>query len=166
MTQLLDYVFEEESFQYWLSAMDESLDALFSEFPGAIRAKLDFSVCSLKVLEESILDRIGTLDEGLGESDRSFLDGASRYVGETIRRILGGKWVIDLSDSESVNFGKPVVSDSQGRVSDTCPLLLVTASLDRRTGEYIFSVVSHLQERSKDGFSDLLAIRDRLGISS
>lgn len=61
----------------------------------------------------------------------------ARYVGQVFRKKLGGKWTIDYSDKKNAFYGLPQLVGMNGQRTQICPLTLVTASTDRRTGSFI-----------------------------
>ena len=64
------------------------------------------------------------------------IDGLARYVGETFRQCLGGKWEIRLDDTHYVYYGIPQLKGLGGRQFVVCPATLVTAAIDRRRGDF------------------------------
>jgi hypothetical protein len=53
-------------------------------------------------------------------------------------------WDIELDNEDRVFYRLPVIRFADG--AEACPLALVTASLDRRTGQYLRTVVENYQE--------------------
>jgi hypothetical protein len=130
-----DYNFEE-----WLMSMDDKLGQLTRELPREVIGNLDYSPNSLAVLEGWLLSSYSS-PEMLMESDKHFLDRVACYVGECFRKNLGGKWMVDNSDPESAYYGLPVVR-TEGMPAH-CPLPMVTAALDRRTGIEMKSILEN-----------------------
>lgn len=122
-----------DDFDAWLVAMDDKLEQLMDELPVEVSEALDYSPASLSVLEGWLLQNFATM-EAVVEKDRYLLDRLSCYVGETYRRALGGQWTVDFSDPDNVFCGLPILVNDVG--GHRCPLTLVTASLDRRRGNY------------------------------
>jgi hypothetical protein len=58
--------------------------------------------------------------------------------------IDGAVWDIDLTDEDDVYYRLPVVRIPGGPTE--APLSLATAALDRRTGDYLRTVVQHLAD--------------------
>ena len=152
-----------ELFQYWLAEMDDALDRIIAGVPVNEKDLLDYSLDSLTVLESYLLHEIGSFKQDADENERAVVDGCARYLGETIRRTIGGEWWLAIDDPDNVNFGMPVVGGFANDVPPICPFYVVTASLDRRTGLYLSSVVSNIKMRVDSGFSDLLAMKRKLG---
>lgn len=126
-----------DHFETWLASMDFYLDALKAEVPF----DLDYSVESLKPLEAWLLERYPDLDAARADM-AGMINNAGCYVGEVIRKAGGGKWRLD-EDGKSAFFGLPVLV-GVGTGHETCPVTLVSASTDRRRGDYLFSVARHL----------------------
>jgi hypothetical protein len=137
----------ERHFEAWLANMDEALREFTDSFPVEIRDKLDYSIESIDVLEQWLMRRYNTNKEAIGDVDSTALDRVARYVGETIRRSTGSQWVIDLKDDSKVFFGVPFLTGGTVSGERICPLALTTASLDRRTGHFISTVVRNLPQR-------------------
>jgi len=155
---------KEERFQYWLADMDDALERFVALLPQDDRIRFDFSVESLSILEEYLLGEFDSFDVNASQDRRLMLDGASRYLGETVRRLTGGRWWLELRDPEQANFGMPVLGGFANEVPPICPFFVVTASIDRRTGSHIQSVVAHLRSRVEDGYQDLMEMKKRLGV--
>lgn len=134
-----------DDFEYWLFAMDDKLALLFGSLPVEVSEKLDYSVGSLTLLEKWLLNLYPSVGDALKETEKDTLDQLSRYVGETIRKNLGGIWNIDLTNRKNVYFGIPVVE--QKGVWSECPVSMVTAAADRRKGDYIESIVNSMIRR-------------------
>ncbi|NEX92902.1 hypothetical protein G3573_08980 [Caulobacter sp. 17J65-9] len=120
--------------------MDGALARFLDGLPGELRAKLDFTPESFEALEGWALSRYASLAEARAPSEAATLDGASRYVGQVFRKSLGGRWFIDHRDPKNAFYGLPQLEGLKGQVAQICPLTLVTASLDRRTGTFISTV--------------------------
>jgi hypothetical protein len=125
----------------WLADMDDALNALLAEVPKPLAAYLDYSIDSLLPLESWILQRFETFDKAIRREAIPTIDRLGRYVGETIRKSIGGDWEIRTDDPDYAYHGMPQVS-GRGLTAAECPQTLVTAATDRRTGRYIFGVVS------------------------
>ena len=71
----------------------------------------------------------------------NILDGYAVYVGETFLRVIDNPiihWKLELNE-EDVYYNLPIL---EGRTTLDCPLTIVTASLDRRTGKFCSSLLS------------------------
>jgi hypothetical protein len=128
-----------DSFEYWLFLMDEEIAEFMNSLPDNISMKMDYSADSLIQLESWLLSKYKTVKEILNASEKQNLDRFSRYVGETMRKNLGGIWNIELKNKKNVYYKIPVIEKKGYWVE--CPVTLVTASIDRRTGEYIAGVL-------------------------
>lgn len=135
-----------DDFELWLVEMDDRLEALWQDLPPSLSDQLDYSLASLTALEAWILDRYPSLQELRAPAEKERLDQLAIYVGETLRKNAGGIWDIDLENSRNAYFRMPVICKE--RVFTECPVTLVTACTDRRTGTYIAKVVRYLCEKS------------------
>ncbi|WP_216594403.1 MULTISPECIES: hypothetical protein [unclassified Nostoc] len=132
-------------FQWWLMDMDDALERFLAILPPQVKKKLDFSPSSLSTLEAWILDKYPNTPAML-ESDQSRLvDGVARYIGETFRKSLGGRWDIQLDDPKFVYFGVPILTGFEEKPTPICPLTLATASADRRTGKYLRTILENIR---------------------
>jgi hypothetical protein len=136
-----------DDFEHWLADMDDALDRFFAQLEPALRANLDYSVASLDALEAALLARYPDPDAMLAPGEVGFVDGAVRYIGETIRKQVGGTWRIRLDDPDYVFHGMPELAGFADRSSPECPHSLATAAMDRRTGVYIGKIVAAMQRR-------------------
>ena len=136
-----------DDFQYWLFYMDDDLQAFMDRLSPDVRQKLDYSVESLDALEGWLLRRYQEPGELQRESELVIWDGAGRYIGETIRRNVGGKWRIVLDDPSHVFYRMPQLYDFGPKSTPQCPNYMATAALDRRTGTFIRGVVENMKRR-------------------
>jgi hypothetical protein len=128
-------------FENWLAQDVEVRDELYDLMGG----DPGIDIASLDVLEAFLLRRYRKPDDALKLDQRGVLDAAARHVGLVmVLAIDGAEWDIDLTDRDSVYYGLPVVRIPEGPTE--CPLSLVTASLDRRTGHYLRTVVQNLAD--------------------
>lgn len=134
-----------DDFEHWLFEMDDHLEKFICVLPTDVSTKMDYSADSLSCLEGWLLTKYGSVDEILKESEKQMLDMAARYVGETLRRNLGGIWSIDLKNKKNVYYRVPVI-EKQGCWTE-CPVTLVTASTDRRTGSFMAGVLNSIASR-------------------
>jgi len=136
-----------EDFEFWLADMDDALERFFGRIPPAIRSQLDFSPESLDGLEKWILERYASTDELLKPEAKEMVDGLARYVGETYRRAIGGRWEIRMDDPGYAHYGLPQLTGFAPRPTPIAPHTLVTASADRRTGSYWRTVLESTRKR-------------------
>jgi hypothetical protein len=133
-----------ERFQYWLAQMDDALDAFIATAPLPVRPQLDGSAASLEALEAWLLSRYVSTAEALRESEAEFIDGAARYVGEIFRTRTSSAWRLETRDPKGLFYGRPVLHGGSLASMPECPLSLVTASLDRRTGRYLSTILANV----------------------
>ena len=133
---------DQEGFEGWVAFVDATIQQLFDELGSDVARRLDFTCESLDVLEEWLLNKYESVDEILQPSENWYLDRVAKYVGETIRRTVGGEWGIELGNPSYAYYGLPEIRTSKGETE--CPVTLVTASLDRRRGNYIRNIVESM----------------------
>ncbi|MGW8273100.1 MAG: hypothetical protein ACWGN7_06910, partial [Thermodesulfovibrionales bacterium] len=104
--------------------MGEALDGFISSLPGTISSKLKYDRPSLPVIEKWMLARYPTVESTMAESEKETLDGLSRYIGETIRRLCKGRWAIAIKGRPDRYHDRPVIEDCAGHGNSFCPLTL------------------------------------------
>ena len=130
----------DDQFQMWLMDMDEAIQRFRRSVSEDVATALDFTPESLSTLESVVLAKYNCVDEIKKPSEAKVVDGMARYVGQVFRKKLGGKWAIDYSDKKNAFYGLPQLVGMNGQRTQICPLTLVTASTDRRTGSFIRTV--------------------------
>jgi hypothetical protein len=138
---------DREGFEGWVIFIDATIKQLLDELPEEIAQRLDFTPESLDVLEGWLLSKYDSPAAILQPSENWYIDRASKYVGETIRRNAGGEWAINLDDPSYAYYGVPEIRSE--RFVAECPATLVTASLDRRRGNFIREVVENIVQESR-----------------
>jgi hypothetical protein len=125
-----------DEFQTWLAKDEEVLE----ELERMAGEELGPDESSLDILETFLLKRYRSPDEALLLSERGILDAAARHVGLVmVLGVEGASWDIDLEDEKNMYYRLPIIRLSDG--AEECPLSLVTAALDRRTGDYLRTVI-------------------------
>lgn len=127
-----------EDFEYWLASLDDFLEQFIDAFPEEDRHQLDFSPKSLDVVEAWVLRKYPDFDDIVKPSESQTVNGVACYVGEVYRKQLDAKWVIHLDDPSYAYYGLPILV--WGKEVE-CPLSVVTASADRRTGDFMRSLL-------------------------
>lgn len=139
---------QHDDFEYWLIGMDEALETFLNSVPKGNARAFDFTIGSLPALEQLVLSSYPSTDALLQTDGSKFLDGAARYLGETVRRSAGGTWSIELANAQDAFFGLPQVRGFGNGKSALCPASLITACADRRSGVYLETVVSNVLRRA------------------
>lgn len=143
----MDGMEKHDQFQYWLAYMDEALETFLDSLPEQCKSKLDGSAASLVHLEQMLLEKYPSLSDARQPSEKAFLDGATRYYGEILRKGTNSKWELQLDDRDSVFYGIPVLNGGQIKAVPICPLTNITAMLSRRTGEFLKNAYARLAEQ-------------------
>lgn len=136
-----------EDFEYWLADMPDALERFFKGLSPDIRERLDFSLGTLETIEAWILTKYADTKQALLPEESRAVDGLARYIGESLRRNIGGKWSIRLDDPSYVYHGIPELTGFAERSTPVCPHTLVTATADRRTGKYLTGIAGNLVKR-------------------
>lgn len=125
-----------EAFQIWLARDVEVRD----ELSALIGAELSVGLESLDVLESFLLARYRIPGAILKLGARDILDAAARHVGLVMLLALDdAAWAIELADEDNAYYRLPIIRLADD--AEECPLTMVTAALDRRTGSYLRGVV-------------------------
>ncbi|SDX45513.1 hypothetical protein SAMN05444487_11837 [Marininema mesophilum] len=129
---------ELERFDDWLFYMDDVLEE-FLEKKAPKSINLDYTPESLLQFEKWLLMKYSKPEDLMQESERFWLDGAARYVGEVYRKNLNGKWTIFLDDKDYGYYGRPMVHFFK-KTDPVSPHSDVIAATDRRRGDFIFEL--------------------------
>lgn len=138
---------EATEFEAWHAAMRVVIVDWKASLPDPAAARLDGSLRSLAVVERLLLERYPDIEATEDRAQARFLDGAARYIGEALREALGGRWALCDAPHDAYN-GLPVLTGFATLRTTVCPLTLVTAVTDRRTGRYLTTVAQNLVKRS------------------
>ncbi|WP_291432617.1 hypothetical protein [Deinococcus sp.] len=138
------YISDEDAFGYWVFQNPDVVKDFKDSLPSGISEQLDYSVNSLDVLETWLTENFNTVDEITSFVNVSVLDGSARYVGRVFLANLGGKWGIDIHNKDNMYHSLPVI---ESKVGVTCPLSVVSTSIDRRTGHFISDVLRAKMKR-------------------
>lgn len=135
---------DDDAFQYWLFDMEGAIESFLEDLPGDIRSKLDFTADSLFVVGSMLSNRYEYIAEIADASEAEFFDGVTRYVGQTIRRELGGRWAIETGDPMNAFYKLPQLIGCKNQTVQVCPQKLATATLGRKDPELMYKLlVSH-----------------------
>ena len=139
----------EQQFHAWLQQLPESIEILRNILAEDTGQTLDFSIDSLLMLEQWLLERYPDLKFIHENDEYHLMEAAGGYIGETIRQVVGGEWTIELKDEAYAYLGVPGIGGFKGnrRIPSVYPLTWATTSLNRRTGEYIRTLAERLINR-------------------
>ena len=131
-----------EQFQTWLSALPDQIEQLTKRVLADTGQKLDYTPASLLVLEQWLLNQYPNLEYVYEIGEYFIMYAAGGYIGESIRRHVGGEWTIELKDKTYAYLGiEGIVGFNSDRwLPPQYPRTWATASLDRRTGNYILTL--------------------------
>lgn len=134
--------YTKENFQEWIFLISDKIDYLTSVFAKEQGLVLDYSLKSLDQLERWLLLHFENSSEIIVDDKAELLDYLLIYVGQTFRQYIGGRWVIDLDNKQNVYYSMPVLTDRyyKGAIYKA-PMLLITASINRKTGDFISTVL-------------------------
>jgi hypothetical protein len=108
----------------------------------------DYSDRSLQLLESELLNRYGGAAELRANRERDFAEAVVRYIGESLMRAAGGRWLWNDDPSETNSMRTLVQLDLEG--PPVSPLELIETAVDRRTGRVLEELYRALQGRVAD----------------
>jgi hypothetical protein len=125
-------LFSYEEFQSWFVRDYDRREELYELMGGDPGIGLE----SLDDLEQFLLGRFDSVEEALELDGRGVTDAAGRHVGLVVMLATEGvQWGVELDERDSVYFRLPVLKFPDGY--EECPITMVTAALDRRSGSYL-----------------------------
>src|SRR5262249_24430626 len=96
--------------------------------------------------------------------ERGVIDAAGRHIGLVfLLNVDGANWAINLENEDRAFYGLPIIRFSNG--DEECPLAMATASLDRRTGDYLRTVVENYEAEFNTAAEESRATCSRLSTS-
>lgn len=132
--------YTQKDFQEWIFLIDDKMEQFTNKFAGKNRLILDYTLASLNDLERWILNNYSDSNELI--KDSSTLDYLTIYIGETFRKYIGGKWVIDLKNKRNAYYAMPTLTDSSCRgVTYIAPMAYATACISRNKGNHISGIL-------------------------
>ena len=138
----------EEQFNAWLLEMADAIKVFLALLPADLRVQLDGSPSSLDKLEAWLLLRYPSLDAAKSDKEAPIIGGAARYFGESLRTVTASHWAIELDDERFAFRGLPILRGGKLGPRGDCPQSMVTASIVRRTGQYMSSIMTQIAARS------------------
>ena len=127
-----------EGFESWLANTDDALQ----QFKRSVApVALDESVQSLSELEQWLLARYDSVEALLDADQELVLDGAARYLGEVMRKQVGGTWDMVFDDPKFIYRRLPIIHVPNKHQVPFCPHFTVRLAVLRRSGELLESVV-------------------------
>lgn len=130
-----------DGFEAWLMEFDRFLADWMESLPGDVAKRLDYSIDALLPFEAWLLERYPDVAAIRADSEDAVHNAASIYLGETVRKQVGGTWSIELDDPDNVYFRLPIFMVANGK-TPICPLALVTTAIDRRKGHFLRDLVT------------------------
>jgi hypothetical protein len=132
-----------DDFETWLVYMDLALERFMDGLPIDLMRQLDFSGQSLEHLEAWILAKYGSSQSMRDRAEAPVVDALGRYIGETFRKEIGGRWEVRHDDPNYVFYGLPQLTGFWDNPTPVCPMALATAAADRRTGKFLSGVLAN-----------------------
>jgi hypothetical protein len=137
---------QEENFEWWITMIPDRIEELKQSLPQEISSKLDSSVNSLDVVEKYLLENY-TIDTLHLPQNASLYDGLARYIGHAFKRnVKDAYWAIELEDKTDVFYNVPTLIVKGTNTSPFCPLVMITTSIDRNTGNLLSTSITRYQE--------------------
>jgi hypothetical protein len=119
----------QHEFGEWVRSAPERIGALLVILPDSVKQQMDYSLNSLDVLGEWLVETYPR-SEHISQDSRPIGEWIMTYVGETFLRQAGGQWVIELNDEDMAYRGIPgVQSDQAANIYPSYPGLWVGAAV-------------------------------------
>lgn len=140
-----------DDFDHWIFSMGDDLEEFLSStyFDSEQLSNLNYSIDSLTVIEQWILDRFNSTEEVIRNENADLVDKAVKYIGETFRKQLGGNWDIDLENQKNAYYNLPVLTNYSEKATPICPHTLVSAAADRRSGKFLKTILQNAIARKE-----------------
>ncbi|NSL85204.1 hypothetical protein [Chitinophaga solisilvae] len=137
--------YTQDNFQEWIFLIADKMDAFTGAFASRHHLTADYSIRSLDDIEQWIFRTYPTIQH-LRE-DPETLDLLTVYIGETFRKHIGGKWMMDTEDQKNAYYMMPVLTspDFCGEVYKA-PRTFATAAIPRKKGNYISTILKNNME--------------------
>lgn len=122
-----------DRFDKWHKLVETEIQDFMSELPLEISEKLDYSVDSLDVLGDWFLTTYPPYESIKDPSNIIIHNGLMYYLGETLRKNLGGYWNVHFAQIEpNYEYGENPVIEGFLRETALCPWHMIGTMLKRR----------------------------------
>jgi hypothetical protein len=130
-----------EEFQTWLARDLEVRDELYALMGREPSPGID----SLDELEAFLLGRFPGPAAAVALEHRGITDAAARHVGLVfVLNVDDAVWDIELDNEAALFYRLPVIRFADD--AQECPLTMTTAALDRRTGDYLRTIIESYRD--------------------
>ena len=138
--------YTKENFQDWIFYIGDKMDYFTETFAKENNLKLDYSINSLDILENWIINNYNSIND-LRET-YEILDLLTIYIGETFRKHIGGKWFMDMENKDNAYYMMPVLTSSEykGEIFKA-PRTFATACISRKKGNYISTILKNNMQK-------------------
>jgi hypothetical protein len=127
---------KEDNYVWWLNIMHDEM-ARLCILPRKVREQLDFSLASLDVIEQYILDNY-TLEEMKDKRNRFARDLFARYIGETIRKNMPERyWYFETENPQSPYYGIPLLMTLHAGGTPMTPTIWLMTMIEQKQGEFL-----------------------------
>jgi len=130
-----------ENFEVWLFTMSDVLEEFIESFLNETNHELDYSSNSLILLEKYIHKNFSVISELNSEDNKFKYDVLTRYLGETIRKNIGGIWKLDIENEKSAYYKLPVLIDDIEKPTPICPHKLISACIIRKKEDFLYRIL-------------------------
>jgi hypothetical protein len=113
----------------WLAARERTFPDWAARYGGGVA--WDFSAGSVEALGALVRRLTPTADELAAPANAAFVDGATWYLGEALRRVKGGAWHYRSGDPGRFHVGRQYVRQSSPYDESSDPLLDLRLAVER-----------------------------------
>ena len=137
-----------DRFDQWHEIINDNIQHFFSTIPEPLSTKLDYSMDSLSVLGNWLVEQyLDSNSEKKQNEQIGIHNGLIYYVGEVYRKYLEGHWNVHFKELEpDYEYGEEPVIEGFFHDAALCPYFVVLLTLSKKDGERLKKVlVSYMQ---------------------
>jgi hypothetical protein len=126
----------EDDFEWWITCIPDKIIRLEKLVSKDLFDKLDFSIESLEILGEYIVQTVSI--SGL-QKNKELWDCYASYIGTSYRRnVPTAQWFIELNDDKNIYYGVPsLITDAK---TIFVPHYEITTMLDRKRIDFLIAI--------------------------
>ncbi|WP_335966819.1 hypothetical protein [Galbibacter sp. PAP.153] len=137
----------ENDFEWWITCIPDKIERLEELIPPSIFSQLDYSLQSLNILGNYIIEKIQTVSNLKNEQE--LWDCIASYVGTCYRRnVPTAKWRVELEDKNNLFYGVPALRTDA--MTNFYPKYEITTMLDRKRADFLYAITKKHNELQRD----------------
>lgn len=126
----------ENEFDWWITSIPDKIELLGSFVPKQVLSQLDFSLNSLIILGDYILEN---WDVKLLKAELLKWDALAAYIGKTYRKnVPTAEWFIELDNINEIYYNTPyIITQTKTRF---IPHFEITTMINRKNNNFIYAL--------------------------